>query len=561
MISGSVVPANDADMLSPGDFLRTQRVSLLIAGAAVGAIMLTAVFSVDPAYNYPRLITDQLLYYMKGLSFVRDGTTAARAAINVPPFTYAATPGLLRTPFIAAFGDFDDQLRAIQVSNIALGVILGGLSAYVLSWALPRRLHDLAVAFSFTTLLLNPVWVTNMLSPLADLPYAVASLGAVVVVNRMIRGTESEKRSPFLKLLFVLLFIVAFGCRYTAPVILLYGWLVFRQQKNKHDAVGTALRRVGVAAIIALAALIIADFHTIVFGYLWQPYQLLIHSDIRTLALNTFALGIPSQVIPGLDLLYRAPILNIDKPVFWSNPVDLGLTALGVAISAVTAIGAWRGRSQFAAEAWYVLAPLPVLAAMIPSTARYLLSYQPFVWLFLYIGVSGFAAHLAPRFRWRRAMTLALVALCCVGAMTVLYIRSGRVTGSQRVTLASFSLGRGRRHAPEVARTYRALREFLESLPAGDALMLGERGSSGQWKVIAGIDYYDPDTALATIARRRAIYVVANCQSKVFCSGFREAIKDREAQIRTYGAFEFDSVFAARNNYSAAAVYRLRVAN
>ncbi|MEO8578490.1 MAG: hypothetical protein ABI556_17390, partial [Gemmatimonadales bacterium] len=242
----------DTARLSPGEFLQSQRFAIILWSAIVAAVMLTAVFSVDPAYNYPRLITDQLLYYMKALSFVNQGTTAAHAAVNSGPFIYAAAPGLLRAPFIAAFSNFDDQLRAIQVSNIALGIILGALSAYIVSWALPHRYHWLAVSFAYATLLLNPVWVTNMLSPLADLPYAVASLGALIALNRMIIGTEAERNSRVIKLLFVILLAVAFGCRYTAPVLLVYGAVLLRQARADRGINGASVQRAFIAVGMTL---------------------------------------------------------------------------------------------------------------------------------------------------------------------------------------------------------------------------------------------------------------------------------------------------------------------
>lgn len=547
--------------MSPAEFFGSQRFAIILCSVFVATVMLIAVFAVDPAYNYPRMITDQLLYYMKGLSFVNDGTTAARAAVNTRPFVYAAAPGLLRAPLIAAFDNFDDQLRAIQVSNIALGIILGFISAYIVSWALPQRLHWLAVSFSFATLLLNPVWVTNMLSPLADLPYAVASLGALVALKRMIAGNDAERNSRAIKVLFVVLLIIAFGCRYTAPVLLVYGAVLLRQARGQRSAGRVGVRWVFVAVGVALAILFLLDFSTIVFGYLWQPYQFLLHAKKSSLVLNTLVLAIPSQVIPGLELLYQARPQDMLKPAFGTNPFDMGLLTIGLLITGAMAYGMWRGRRQFRAEMVYVLLPLPVLAPMIPSTARYLLSYQPLIWLFFCLGAAAPAAFLARRVRQHVVATAGAIAICCVAVASLLYIRSSRVTGADRVTISSFSLGEGRRHASEVAQTYRSLRQFLESRPRDRTLILGDRAATGQWKVIAGIDYYEPDSALSVAARARDIYLVMACHSQALCSHLPEAITKREDRILYHGAFAFDSVFAARNDYSAAVVFRLRAEN
>ena len=524
--------------------------------------MLTAIFSVDAAYNYPRMITDQLLYYMKGLSLVQDGTLAARSAVNAEsPFEYASVPALIRVPFMAAFSDFDDQLRAMQVFNIVLAILLGGMMAYIFSLALPGRAHWLAVAMSFATLILNPIWVTNILSPLADLPYAVASLGALIIITRLICGTDAERRSRGLKLAFIGLFIIAFGCRYTAPVLLLYAWLLFRQQKKSRPS--QALPRSVVIAVAAILVLMVAiSFRTIVFGYFWQPFTFMLKASQLGILLNTIALAVPSQIVPGFDLLFvRPPVTRSFSPQFGTNPFDVGLTALGICITAVVGYGMWASRKRLMPELAYVLAPLPILAAMIPSTPRYLLSYQPFFWVFFYAGASRLVTGLAPGFRWRRATTVAAIAFSCVAIGAVLYIRSGRLTKGTKVTLSTFSLGSTRGHSAEVSRTYRTLRRFLEALPRDRSLLLGEERSTGQWKVIAGIDYYLPDSGIAVAACARDIYVVDVCSTKALCSDFSGIIRRREVRLLRFGRFELEQVFATGNEYAAARVRRLRVPN
>ena len=49
-------------------------------------------------------------------------------------------------------------------------------------------------------------------------------------------------------------------------------------------------------------------------------------------------------------------------------------------------------------------------------------------------------------------------------------------------------------------------------------------------------------------------------RSAVQGSAFGEALKRREDRILDYGAFEFDIVFATRNDISVAMVYRVKAA-
>jgi hypothetical protein len=143
---------------------------------------MVVVFSVDPAFFYSRLTTDPLLYYQKAVTFAMTGHVDARNAINVQPFSYVGMPGFLRSPFILAFSDFDDQLRAIQASNIALLAVTATMCAYVLSWFVAPAYRWAAIAFSFGFMLLSPLWLENVFLPMADAPYTATTLGALLLV-------------------------------------------------------------------------------------------------------------------------------------------------------------------------------------------------------------------------------------------------------------------------------------------------------------------------------------------------------------------------------------------
>lgn len=533
----------------------------MLCGGVFAAAMLFAVLSVDPAYYYPRLITDQLLYYLKAQSFVLNGTTDASVAVNLPPFDYAAAPGLLRAPFMFVFEDFDEQLRAIQIANVAMALLLGTLSAYIFSWILPRRLHPAAVVFSYATLLFNPVWATNVLSPLADLPYALASLGALVVLTRLICGTTSEQNSLTLKAMFVALFALAFVFRFTAPVLLVYGGVLYRSRQHAGGHTAGISRRTYIGGLLVLGFLIAINFKTIVFGYLWQPFLLFATADRVGMLINIFANAIPTAVIPGFDLLYRYhPLTMQSHPVFGSNPLDIGLLAVAALISAAVVLGMWIERQRLLPETLYVLAPIAVLMAMLPSTARYLLSYQPIIWMFMYVGTRAVVTRIAPGVSWRPAWSAVAILVACGALGGLLYVRSARLTGEGRVTLGNFSPGASRRHAPEVARIYRALRTFLETVPRDRSLIIGERAATGQWKAIAGQNHYMPDSNLVAAARSHELYVVVACATRVECTGFEGADLRARNRLLVYGRFNFDEVFAARNVYASARVYRLTAA-
>ena len=102
----------------------------------------------------------------------------------------------MRAPFMMLFSDFDNQLRAIQLSNIVLVTITAVMFAYVLSWAVPRSRHWMAIGFTFGFMLLNPNWVANVFTPLADAPYAALIIAAIIVSARLVTSDRSLRKRP-----------------------------------------------------------------------------------------------------------------------------------------------------------------------------------------------------------------------------------------------------------------------------------------------------------------------------------------------------------------------------
>jgi hypothetical protein len=379
-------------------------------------------------------------------------------------------------------------------------------------------------------------------------------------LTRIIAGSAEERASRWRKIFFAVLFAVAFACRFTAPVILVYGWFLHRSERSAGSR-GPS-RRVMLAtaagALTLVAALLILRPRVVAY-YLVLPIIFLWRAGIPEMVSNLVAFAVPYQLIPGLELLFeRPPLANMYKPVFATTPFDAVLTAIGVAISGMTVAGMFLLRRTMRPALAFVLVPLPVLASIIPSTGRYLLSYQPFFWIFMYAGAAALVAIVAPGFRWTRRVTITVVSAACVLAAAVVYVRSERFAGGGKVSLANLSLGETRRGAADVASTYRGLRQFLEKLPRKETLLIGTQGNMGQWKAIAGIDYYNPDSGLVHVSRQKKVYLVLACPTPGLCSAMDYAdSKERERLLRL-GKLGFAPVFNVANAYSAARVYQVR---
>ncbi|MFN2602142.1 MAG: hypothetical protein ABR582_05220 [Gemmatimonadaceae bacterium] len=540
-------------------FIRREWKALAAFGGAFVAVITTAVVAVDPAFFYPRLSTDPLLYYLKGLAFAETGHTAARSAVNRPPFHYVALPGVLRAPFMIAFKNFDAQLRAIQLSNVVFLVITATMFAFILSWVVPRRWHWLAIGFTFGFMLLSPDWVANVFQPLADLPYAVFSVAFIILSTRVICSERRLLAQPVAIAMMVVLFVLTFLDRFTGPFLLIYVALLAAGRRRQ----GTIHRRTiailsGIAAV-SIFALIVLSWETINVRYLWIARQYFAHGSRVSMIGSIVALAIPSQIIPVFNLGFGSPPI-VDKfhVGFESSPVSLLLIELGVAISATVLLGMWRGRSRLTPEVWYCFAAFVVLGPIIQSAGRYFMAYQPFLWIFFYLGVGELLSPIAGRIAARRQLIVAGLAAMTLAAAGLVYLRAQRIGGTASDRRVAVSITGARSYVDEVGSTFRALRNYLETLPRDRTMLVSELSAYGRWKVISGLDYYFPDSAFQMEVTRRDTYLLVECGTLEACQDFPAWDAKLRRGLERYGNFSYDPVFSRITPHGKATVYRIR---
>jgi len=544
---------------SPLQFGRREWRALAIFGGGFVVILLLGAFTVSPAYFYPRLRTDTLLYYLKALTFAETGHTTATAAINLRPFHYQSMPGVLRSPFLVAFRDFDSQLRAIQIFNAGLVAVTTSLYAYILSWTVPRKWHSLSIGFAFGFTLLSPEWVANVFEMLADAPYAFFSILCVIITARILTSSTRLTTHWLAIATALVLFISAFLTRFTAPVLLVYAAALAAGRVREYRISRRVTFAAVIAAVVCIATLVVLNWPTITAIYLVDITTYLARGSKSGMLINLFTISLPAQIIPDLWLaLTKNPTGGTLDFTVGSTPRDLVILMIGLAVSCVTLFGIWRTRMRFAPEIAYTLGALPVLSVLIPSTTRYLMAYQPFLWIFFYNGAATFAQPVAVRVTRRlRAAFVGLALLFAAGTgLVLLRTKKMKIGGSG----GAISFGDTRRYAPEIASTFESLRRFLEKLPRERSLLIGEKGAVGRWRVISGLDYYYADTALARAVATRDTYVVLECGTLDTCSG----LDDRDARTRRhlnkFGPFHFDPVFSREGEHARARVYRLRPA-
>jgi hypothetical protein len=544
----------------PLSFVRREWKAIAFFGGAFCIIMLAGVIWIDPAFYYPRLQTDPLLYYLKARSFVETGSTAARMAVNAPPFPYAAMPGVLRAPMLVAFKDFDDQLRAIQVVNIPIVASVALMSAYIVSWSLPARKHWMAIAFAFAFVLLSPMWITNVYAPLADAPYAAFSLLCILISIHVI-CRRSLRQSPVLVILFWILFGVVFMLRFTGPVLLVFVATLASGRWPMRELPPPLRRRLILIPAMVVIALVLLNFQAIFGRYLFEPLWFAVKGEKTGMFLNLFGVALPDQIVPDFHLaLSRPPVVNIFRAEFGASRGDLLWTALGLMLSATVTLGVWRSRSRMLPEILYVLAPLPVLAVMMPSTSRYLMAYQPFIWLFFYEGASAIWRRIAPVISIPVRSRVIIAACVAIVIATVGALRWYRVAGTGADRSYAVSMDKAPAYVNGVSTTFRTLRNYLETLPKEKTLLIGSPWTSGRWKVIADRSYYMPDSALTLVAANKEVYLVVECGTLDYCESFSELKSQLQDRLCNFGEFSYDSVFAARTKWARAEVFRVRPA-
>lgn len=544
---------------SPLAFVRREWQAILVFGGGFATVMLFAILAVDPAYFYPRLSTDPLLYYLKGLSFAEFGHTSATLTVNRPPFRYVAMPGVLRSPLMMMFSDFDSQLRAIQISNVALVSLVAVLHAYILSWVLPVARHWIAVGFAFGFMLLSPVWAANVFSPLAEAPYSAFTLATLILMVSIIR-TKGRVRDRIPAILAAtLLFALSFLVKFTAPALLVFAAVLVVGRARHRRTRGHRLAIGGAIAFAALLVLMIFNWDVLSLRYFPDLLSFLYNGDKVGMVFHLLGSALPSQIIPDFHLGFsQAPALNPYSPALATTPSDLVLALLGVALSATAFFGMWKARDRLAPEIAYVLCALPLLAMIIPSTARYMMAYQPILWGLFYVGAATLLRPITSRVRKSAVLPVAGLLLTVAGVSGLVMLRSARIAGTEAKRAGSISIGETRAYVGEVSSTFRALRTFLETLDRDRTLLLGTRGNYGRWKAISGLSYYRPDSALTQAMAERDTYLLLECGTFETCQDFSGFERDTRDRLQEHGSIGFDSVFAHATVHAKARVYRLR---
>jgi hypothetical protein len=354
----------------------------------------------------------------------------------------------------------------------------------------------------------------------------------------------------------IVFFAIALLIKFTAPALLLVPILLLLGKERRGSK-----RNPRLTLLVTAAALILIVTFAIVSAPVLKYYGKIGMSYIQegdhiAMVTNLFALAVPSQLLPSFYGAFATPPLANDlHPNFFVTTRDVVVTAVGILISAVVVIGMISRRRELAPEIAYVIAPLPILLPIVSSTARYLMTYQPFVWLFFLAGMAMLARPLVSRVGERRAAVVGAGAMAVLLA-TALVLRVSRVSGNfsrgQPVVSARAATG----YIRDVSSTFREARVFLERLPREQTLLVSP-AVPGRWTAILGLPYYAPDKNLEEVAKTQTLYLITECGTQEPCQDFSAWDSSQRAQVERFGQFRFVPVFDRERRYSKVRVYRI----
>jgi len=140
----------------------------------------------------------------------------------------------------------------------------------------------------------------------------------------------------------------------------------------------------------------------------------------------------------------------------------------------------------------------------------------------------------------------------------LVYLRAERLGGAESERRVAVSITGARTYINEVGSTFRALRNYLETLPRERTRLVSELSAYGRWKAISGLDYYFPDSAFRMELTKHDTYLLVECGTIDECQDFPAWDAVLKGDLRPYGNFSYDVVFSRVTPHGKATVYRIR---
>lgn len=522
---------------------------LLLVNLLFVTAYLVLIFGLDIEFYYSIFNTDPFLYYIKGYQFATQHNFDARLAENLPPFQYVSMPGIIRYPAYILSGDFDEQLRIMQVGNVLILACVGLLFSYYLHAVLPVEYSIVTFTLPYIYLGISSAWQVNAFVPMSDSLFALFSVSAMVRI-RSAEFSEKVDGKMALSMAITAFFVfIAITLKYYGISLVAFAYAAWKSEPVNNYII-KYLSRLGIAAVACIAILFYYQFST--FQLYYSTLARAFHSSsLIDILLPLVSVSIPEQIVPNYKSFFAS------FPFFSSNllssPRNIILTTAGISITSIIIYGAYLARSRFFPEIVFIATILPIVGIFSDNTPRYLGSCQMLFWIFFIFAFQRMVKMAMPQFQ------LKANAKVFIFAFLIIFMS---VAALLRISIMSHRNSVGTLHAHQVffgtARIYRNLHHFLGSLPTQTTRLLLLDGDGGKWQAISRFTYYSPDKSLVDLVGKYNFYVV-------FDNNKRDNIdmslleKQTLASLKEYGNFIFVKIYSEKNQFAEAEVYKVEI--
>lgn len=540
------VPESD---LSFAAFLRQKAGSLILYTLILIALYTTVLCCIEIHTWYAFLLQDPLFYILHGMELIRQHSTDLMIADNMQAIPYVGLPGYLRIPLLALPFQFETIFKILQIANVLTLMLLGLLMSYLVFLYSPNRLKTSGIVLVYISLLLSPVWESNVVLPLSDSIFACLLCIAMILI-RQTTNTEGKTSTIYKLVSIVLLILLAGSVKYFGFLLVPYAisrWYPVLSRKYTHLFSRMSL------FILAIMTITIAASWTTMLPLAQIYYSRMVNDHWYDCILNLLACSLPSVVIAPYYHLY-SPGFSLTYLHFnWlATPKDIVLTGIGILISFVCFAGAVRTFRKFSSEILLLLAIMLISSVITTSTTRYLHCMQFFcIALFLHGADLIIPGHLSKRTRY--ALSAMAPVFLVLLVMARISFRSNHAFVSHKngfVTISNYQ------------KAYQAEESFIENLPEKtkvrfiyfpDTIL-----SSGKWLAIQDVRYIAPDRNLDLYAGQYDLYAVFDAsRSRLYTVQDNRTPEFFLEQLQQYGHFRATMVLNASNNDIVCEIYRI----
>jgi len=532
-----------------------------------------AAIALPVEFFLPKMTMDPLFYFLmvksilagKGHALVLAENMAAPARAYGVSYVYA----LAAWPFT----DYAAILRSIQATNFVVAAACLGLWFYYIARSLPA-LRPITFAILAVVVLIDARWQRMVALPNADLLPSLLTIVAILVARPLLDGALRSPAAWLIRGGTVLLVAgLGFFVKMSVVTVALAVPLAMAGRTSRRTI---ALAGAGVVGGMVL---VVAANHMVVAEYLQALLSLYhrgattqgIEAPIGSLLANLVFSGFPSRVIPNLWMMFQdgAQLQSMAFHLASLSLRTVGAMLVGAAVSGVILAGVptlWR---RHRLELLLLLVVLPVFALVPNSTVRYLVPYQPVIWLAFLAGLEQLRGGLARRQwgwlahwrRWSAASRLPLLAVTAFFVLGLAVVEANQLRLRFRGGLNGVAL------IGDVSSVYREVEAVLAAIPADNARIVyvdwakiayayDPNLGSANWLAVSAIPQRVPDAQLVAEAGHVRTLAVFTCE-KSSCPKFDEIRDATFDDLRRLGSFRFEPMLVTATGSARGEVYRL----